>query len=75
MVKASRKSVGRGFPTQIRILDPQRFPAKTTLSLFRSISKKQTLCKYNLAYNVLRLCEEADFGAQNCQHITKVDAM
>jgi hypothetical protein len=24
--------------------------------------------------NVLRLCEEADFGAQNCQHSTKVDA-
>jgi hypothetical protein len=27
-----------------------------------------------LAGNVLRLCEEADFGAQNCQHSTKVDA-
>ncbi len=23
---------------------------------------------------VLGLCEEADFGAQNCQHTTKVDA-
>ena len=22
----------------------------------------------------LRLCEEADFGAQNCQYTTKVDA-
>jgi hypothetical protein len=22
----------------------------------------------------MRLCEEADFGAQNCQHSTKVDA-
>jgi hypothetical protein len=27
-----------------------------------------------LAGNVLRLCEEADFGALNCQHTTKVDA-
>ncbi len=27
-----------------------------------------------MAVNVLRLCEEADFGAQNCQHSTKVDA-
>lgn len=27
-----------------------------------------------VTYNVLRLCEEADFGAQNCQHTTKVDA-
>ena len=27
-----------------------------------------------VADNVLRLCEEADFGAQNCQHTTKVDA-
>ena len=27
-----------------------------------------------LAYNGLRLCEEADFGAQNCQYSTKVDA-
>jgi hypothetical protein len=26
------------------------------------------------AANGLRLCEEADFGAQNCQHTTKVDA-
>ena len=24
--------------------------------------------------NGLRLCEEADFGAQNCQRCTKVDA-
>ena len=24
--------------------------------------------------NVWRLCEEADFGALNCQHTTKVDA-
>jgi len=27
-----------------------------------------------IGYNVLRLCEEADLGAQNCQHSTKVDA-
>jgi hypothetical protein len=27
-----------------------------------------------ITYNVLRLCEEADFGAQNCQHTTKFDA-
>jgi len=27
-----------------------------------------------LSDNVLRLCEEADFGAQNCQRSTKVDA-
>ncbi len=25
-------------------------------------------------FDVWRLCEEADFGAQNCQHSTKVDA-
>jgi hypothetical protein len=24
--------------------------------------------------DVLRLCEEADFGALNCQHTTKFDA-
>lgn len=28
----------------------------------------------NMAYNGSRLCEEADFGALNCQHSTKVDA-
>ena len=28
----------------------------------------------SLAANVLRLCEEADFGALNFQHSTKVDA-
>lgn len=28
----------------------------------------------NMAHNVSRLCEEAEFGAQNCQHSTKVDA-
>jgi hypothetical protein len=27
-----------------------------------------------LAYNGLRLCEEADFGALNCHYTTKVDA-
>jgi len=27
-----------------------------------------------MRHNVLRLCEEADFGALNCQHTTKVDA-
>ena len=32
------------------------------------------LCRHSLATNGLRLCEEADFGAQNCQHSTKVDA-
>lgn len=29
---------------------------------------------FSLVGNVLRLCEEADFGAQNCQYTTKVDA-
>jgi hypothetical protein len=27
-----------------------------------------------IAANGPRLCEEADFGAQNCQHTTKADA-
>jgi hypothetical protein len=27
-----------------------------------------------MTYNVLWLCEEADFGALNCQHTTKFDA-
>jgi hypothetical protein len=27
-----------------------------------------------VATNVLRLCEEADFGALNCQQTTKFDA-
>ena len=31
-------------------------------------------CLLVLTYNGLRLCEEADFGALNCQHTTKVDA-
>lgn len=31
-------------------------------------------CRFRVAHNVLRLCEEADFGALNCQHATKVDA-
>ena len=29
---------------------------------------------FKISANVLRLCEEADFGAQNFQHSTKVDA-
>jgi hypothetical protein len=29
---------------------------------------------FSITANVLRLCEEADFGAQNCQHTTKFDA-
>jgi hypothetical protein len=28
----------------------------------------------SLSANIYRLCEEADFGAQNYQHTTKVDA-
>ena len=28
----------------------------------------------HIVANVLRLCEEAEFGALNCQHSTKVDA-
>jgi hypothetical protein len=35
--------------------------------------KKENVIKH-LVHNVLRLCEEADYGAQNCQHSTKVDA-
>ena len=31
-------------------------------------------CRYTMTANGLRLCEEADFGAQNCQPSTKVDA-
>ena len=30
--------------------------------------------EHKAAFIVLRLCEEADFGALNCQHTTKVDA-
>jgi hypothetical protein len=29
---------------------------------------------FSMTGNGLRLCEEADFGALNCQHSTKVDA-
>ena len=39
-------------------------------------TKNQTFQKraQRIANNVLRLCEEADFGALNCQHTTKFDA-
>jgi hypothetical protein len=32
------------------------------------------LCRHSLATNVLALGAVADYGAQNCQYTTKVDA-
>ena len=43
----------------------------TLILLFRNFI---LLSSFTMPANGLRLCEEADFGAQNCQHTTKVDA-
>ena len=46
--------------------------AKWTVELRSSVGGR--VGRPTLAGNVWRLCEEADFGAQNCQHTTKIDA-
>jgi hypothetical protein len=39
----------------------------------RQALQQVEVCKL-LAANGLRLCEEAEFGVQNCQHTIKFDA-
>jgi len=38
------------------------------------LSSPTSVSNFSRLDNVLRLCEETDFGAQNCQYTTNVDA-
>jgi hypothetical protein len=46
------------------------------VSLFSVFNRSMSAvsCRFTLAANVLTLGAVADFGAQNCQYTTKVDA-
>jgi len=55
LVKASLKSVDRGFPTEIRIPSPQTPLLKPDAVPLPIPLKKQTFSKYNLAHNGPRI--------------------